>query len=146
MGRVLPWDKELFNPTNSCDIIPPLDASDHNGILATFRTRAAKRPPQYPRSIWRYDHADFELANELLSQVHMDSILIEDDTTTSWARWEKMFLEIMKQCIPQSVLPKRKNLPWLSKSIIQLMRKRDTFQARRQGWCRGVHVHPLFSA
>ena len=62
--------------------------------------RAAQRPSQHPRSIWRYDHTDFERANELLSQVHVDSFLREDDITTSWARWEKQFLEIMKQCIP----------------------------------------------
>jgi hypothetical protein len=35
---------------------------------------------------------------------------MEDDVTTSWARWEKRFLEIMKQCIPQSILPIRERI------------------------------------
>ena len=53
-----------------------------------------------------------------------------DDINTSWAKWEKQFLEIMKQSVPQGVLPKRKNIPWLTKSIIQLMRKRDAFHRK----------------
>ena len=73
--------------TRSCDIIPPLCSSDHNSILAYIvRTCATQRPPQHPRLIWQYDHADFNLANELLSQVDMDSILMEDDINTSWAK------------------------------------------------------------
>ena len=31
----------------------------------------------------------------------------------------------MEQCIPRLVLPARNNLPWLSKEIIQLIRKRN---------------------
>ena len=82
--------------TRSCDIIPPLCSSDHNSILAyIIRTCATQRPPQHPRLIWQYDHADFNLANELLSQVDTDSILMEDDINTSWAKWEAHYLEIM---------------------------------------------------
>ena len=36
----------------------------------------------------------------------------------------------MKQCIPQKVLPPRRNLPWLSKSLVQLMRKRNLLFSR----------------
>ena len=31
----------------------------------------------------------------------------------------------METCIPQAVLKARKNLPWLTKSVIQAMRKRN---------------------
>ena len=37
-----------------------------------------------------------------------------------------MALRIMDLCIPSSTLKPRKNLPWLTKPIIQLMRKRNT--------------------
>ena len=38
------------------------------------------------------------------------------------------------QCIPSAVLPDRHNLPWLTKEIIQLIRKRDRyFKKARQG-------------
>ena len=80
-------------------------------LEASKHVTATQHPPQHPRSIWRYDHADFELANELLSQVNEDSILIGDDinTSTSWARWEKQFLEIMKQCVPQCPAQERES-------------------------------------
>ena len=41
----------------------------------------------------------------------------------------------MEQCIPRSVLPARKNLPWLTKEIVQLIRKRNYLfrKAHRSG-------------
>jgi hypothetical protein len=33
----------------------------------------------------------------------------------------------MEACIPQSVLKARKNLPWLTKSVIQAMRRRNSY-------------------
>ena len=36
----------------------------------------------------------------------------------------------MHKCIPNASLPSRRNLPWLSKRIIQLMRKRNTLFRR----------------
>ena len=47
----------------------------------------------------------------------------------------KRFMEIMNECIPQRLLPNRRNLPWLSKSLVQLMRKRNMLfgQAKRSG-------------
>ena len=51
-------------------------------------------------------------------------------TSISWDNWQQHFVEIMKQCIPQKVLPPRRNLPWLSKSLVQLMRKRNLLFSR----------------
>ena len=44
-------------------------------------------------------------------------------------------MEIMNECIPQRLLPNRHNLPWLSKSLVQLMRRRNMLfsQAKRSG-------------
>jgi len=41
----------------------------------------------------------------------------------SWSHFKTTFLDIMEKCIPRAVLPNRKNLPWLNKEIIQLIRK-----------------------
>ena len=51
----------------------------------------------------------------------------------SWENWRKRFLEVMQECIPQKTLPPRHNLLWLSKSLVQLMRKRNQLfsQAKR---------------
>ena len=47
----------------------------------------------------------------------------------------KRFMEIMNECIPQRLLPNRRNLPWLSKSLVQLMRRKNMLfsKAKRSG-------------
>ena len=41
----------------------------------------------------------------------------------------------MEQCIPKSVLPQKRNLPWLTEEIIQLIRRRNYFY--REAWKSG---------
>ena len=82
------------------------------------------------RMIWRYAHADFPLAQQLLFEVDWDRI-ITDDVDSSWLNWQSKFLEIMEICIPKKVLPsKRRNLPWLTKRIVQAMRQRNALFKR----------------
>ena len=58
-----------------CKIIPPLGSSDHNGLIYGVNLRIEKQPPQHPRKIWQYNHADFDLANDLLSQIDTSSMV-----------------------------------------------------------------------
>ena len=57
------------------------------------------------------------------------------DIQTSWLRFKTAFLDVMEQCIPRSVVPNRQNLPWLTKTIIQMIKKRNYFfkKAHRSG-------------
>ena len=55
----------------------------------------------------------------------MDSMLTED-INLSWDRWYSKFMSIMEECIPNKVLPSRRNLPWLNKDVRSAMRKRNT--------------------
>ena len=75
--------------------------------------------------IWRYKHADFNRANDLLMDIDLESITDPCNIHLTWSNWRKVFLDIMDECIPTSRLPNRKNLPWFTKDIIQLMRKRN---------------------
>ena len=77
------------------------------------------------RRVWQYKHADFERANDLLMEVDPLSIIDHNSIELSWYKWKQTFTDIIEQCIPSSVLPNRKNLPWLTKEIIQCMRKRN---------------------
>ena len=36
-------------------------------------------------------------------------------------------MQVMEACIPQSVLKARKNLPWLTKPVVQAMRKHNSY-------------------
>ena len=42
-----------------------------------------------------------------------------------WANWHSRIMEIMEECIPQVVIRSRRNLPWLTKSVTQAIRKRN---------------------
>ena len=112
----------------SCETIPPLGTSDNNGILTDISLRTPLAAPQVSRNfkVWRYKYADFERAQEMLSQIDNNSV-VEGDVNASWKSWERMFLNIMEICIPTTTLPTRKNLPWLSKSILQMIKKRNMY-------------------
>ena len=74
-----------------------------------------KKKKKTRRKIWRYKHADLNGANDLLLDVDLESIINPYDIQSTWSNWKKIFLDIMDECIPTSILPNRKNLPWLTK-------------------------------
>ena len=110
-----------------CNIIPQLANSDHFGLHVCIKHTSDTIPQSATtrRKIWRYKHADFNRANDLLMDIDLESIIDPCNIHLTWSNWRKVFLDIMDECIPTSTLPNRKNLPWLTKDIIQLMRKRN---------------------
>ena len=119
----------------SCETIPPLANSAHMGLLLQSQWKQTRQfRGGSTRLIWLYKHADWNKAHELIEGTNWDSLLV-DDVNTSWENWMKHFMEIMNECIPQRLLPNRHNLPWLSKSLVQLMRRRNMLygQAKRSG-------------
>ena len=62
----------------------------------------------------------------------------------SWKRFKSAFLDVMEQCTPRSVLPARKNLPWLTKEIVQLIRKRNYRLFRKAHRSGNTEVHLKF--
>ncbi len=116
--------------TGSCSTIPPIGTSDHHGLLASVSLKGPRPKPAIQRKVWRYEHANFPLANELLANLDPSDILVDNDPNISWNKWCNAFLDIMHRCIPSALLPNRRNLPWLSKKIIQLMRKRNSLFRR----------------
>ena len=110
----------------SCKTIPPLSNSDHLGLsLYTISVETRKSPQSHPkRIVWRYAHADWQRANNLIEETDWQ-LLITGEVDTSWNNWQNQFLEIMRECVPHRRLPPCHNLPWLSKSLVQLMRRRN---------------------
>ena len=114
-----------------CDTIPPLDnpnaKSYHHGLHVTISWKPpdSQRNHLHRRTVWRYTHADFAKASRMISETGWDK-LFSEDIDLYCARWQQTFLSIMEQCIPKKVLPpRRRNLPWLSKSLVQSMRRRN---------------------
>ena len=75
------------------------------------------------------ENADFDKANKQLSQIDMTNILDEtDDIQVAWTKFQDAFLETMEKCIPKGKIPERKNLPWLTKDLTKMMKK------KKQNW------------
>jgi len=73
----------------SCETIPPISNSDHNGMLSAISMRTHPAAPQVPRKIWRYNFVDFEGANEILLQVDASSVIVDGDVGASWSNSEE---------------------------------------------------------
>ena len=72
-------------------------------------------------------------ACDLIRIPDWDSLLHENDIDTSTHNWQKQFLEIMSECIPQRQLPRRHNLPWLNQNIVRCIHKRNiAFQKHKK--------------
>ena len=118
-----------------CTVIPPLSNSDHNGIqLDLVSPTMPARRSQKARTIWKYGQADFEKARHMIESTDWDALLT-GDVNTALTNWQGQFLDIMEQFIPKCALPRRRNLPWLSKKITQAIRKRNHLfkRAKRSG-------------
>ena len=125
----------------SCTIIPPIGNSDHNGFLLHLNWKSSSQQVRsQPRTIWRYDHADFGKACELINSTDWDALIVDNDVSLSLQNWEQCFLQIMDVCIPKGTLPKRQNLPWLSKNLLRAMRKRNRLYKRAKRSGAPVHM------
>ena len=51
----------------------------------------------------------------------------------SLKNWQNNFLSIIEECIPKQTLPRRRNLPWMSRNLVRAMRKQNRLykQARK---------------
>ena len=119
---------------NQCDTVPPLSNSDHCGVLMDLSKKQAIAEKSQGRLIWRYAYADWAKACELIEDFNWDSIL-SGDIELSWKLWYHQFMSAMSQSIPNTRIRTRRNLPWLNKPIVKLMRKRNQLfkRAKRSG-------------
>ena len=112
----------------SCHTVPPLANSDHHGIHLKLKTRKQNSNMHVSRrKVWRYTHADFPKPNYLLDELDLEHIFVSSDIDQSWINWREAFLSIMDLCIPHGTLPTRKSLTWLTKTLINAMKKRNYY-------------------
>ena len=114
--------------------MPPLSNSDHSSIEIKLKTWNS-RPTSinHKRQVWNYENADFNTACELIDSVDWDSILT-DDIDSSLFLWQQRFMSIMEECIPHTTVTSDRNssTPWLSKSIIRLIQKRNRLYKQKR--------------
>ena len=110
-----------------CEVIPPLGNSDHNGI--NLLVKCFRNPPPVKsrkRTIWRYSHADFDQAHNLISAADWTFLDDETDMDLLLSMCEKRFMTIMEECIPKATISPRHNLPWMNRHIRSKIRKRNS--------------------
>ena len=90
-----PWAITVFYS------IPALSNSDHLGLMANLSFKSTCRNPQ-GRVVWRYTHADWERACNLIHATDWFALLDSTDINLSWTNWSKAFLSIMDKCIPKA--------------------------------------------
>lgn len=108
---------------SNCCTIPQLSNSDHLGLSLLMKHCNAPSVSHPRRTVWRYNLADFDRANELLCDLEINELLDPASIQRSWENLKAAFLDVMEQCIPKSVLPQKRSLPWLTKEIVQLIKK-----------------------
>ena len=112
--------------TNFCNVIPPLANSDHKGIHmhCNWRLTAHHNCANTSKGhvVWCYNQADWERAMMLIDSFDWAS-LFSTDVNESLTKWCEQFLNIMRECIPRKTLPKHKNLLWLSKGLVNSIKR-----------------------
>ena len=118
----------------NCSVIPPLANSDHNGLEFLFKWKPSEKQVRTtPRVIWRYKEADYGKACQMIDETNWDDLLCNDDVNCSATNWHNKFMEIISSCIPRKSLRRKRNVPWLTQNIIQLIRKHNTaFRAAKK--------------
>ena len=94
---------------------------------------------------WYLRWRPFQCRKEMFSPTFESHVAIRRKLLYSqinWSRFKTTFLDIMEHCIPEDVLPNRKNSPWLNKEIIQRIRKRNHYFKKSN--CSGSKDHLKF--
>ena len=79
----------------SCTTTSPLCNSDHLGIHLRLLWRSNQLSKKYSsRVILRYNHADWDKAQDLLDVVDWDSLLLSSDVNQAWLFWKEKFLAL----------------------------------------------------
>ena len=109
----------------SCETRPPLGNSDHKSLVVTLRSGCMQRNKlHYEKLLWRYTEANVERACALIRNTDW-KIILTSNVNESWQNWKRIFLEIMQQCVPQAKQQCRRRLPWINKSIMCAIKRRD---------------------
>ena len=107
---------------SSCNILPPLSGSDHNSVAVSLQLFPPYKKATR-RKIWLYQNADFETANDTL-QCFPSALFPDDDVNAYWTQWFDLFMTTMDKCIPTKNISSHRRLPYISKELVILIRKK----------------------
>ena len=101
---------------SACDVLPPLDSSDHHSVRTKIKLSAkVKRSSPPTKKIWLYSRADLTLARSLLSE--LPQACPEDNINELWNQWTAHLLNTMEKSIPSRRVPIKSSTPWIDRNI-----------------------------
>ena len=111
----------------SCTTVPPLSSSDHLGFKLCFYITLPRHLLNcVSKTVWCYQEADFEKANNFLSQLQWDCLVNDQHgVDTSWMNWYNHFTHTMSECIPKKRIISDNRPPWISDDILKAIRRRN---------------------
>ena len=107
-------------------LIPPLGNSDHNGIeIRLHFENSDEEKVKLQRKVWCFGRADYSKMRQMINSFNWSQILTKD-ISLSVLMWQKHFLHILEECIPRKTLSMKQHLPFITKHLLILIKKRNS--------------------
>ena len=109
----------------SCEVLAPISNSDHKSILVElFLPFKLKVPKHQFKTVWLYKKANITLAQLLLEDLPVASF--GENVDEFCDKWSTNILDVMSKTIPSKKIPLYKNLPWITKEIVDIINERES--------------------
>ena len=83
------------------------------------------------RTVFDYGRADFDGLRALLQSLNLEQTVSDDgDINNDWSNWKNTFLEAVNDFVPTKRVKGHKSLPWVNKTILYLIKKKNTLRKR----------------
>ena len=132
-GNIL--DLLLTNTTgiiHDVEVVEGIHGSDHEAIHFSIKSATPRRSTA-PRAIYNFRAANFDQFREVLSKIPWDCCFLSGSIEEAWSNFKDLFFSAADQCIPKSILRRKKRMSWLTdETLSQIRLKRSAFKKCRK--------------
>ena len=122
------------NKVNVCEILKPSESeisADHNAVIFDLKTESIPLLSRVTRTVFDYGRADFERLHARPQTVKIKQKITDDsDINNDWSEWKNALLEVVHDFVPTKRVKGRKSLPWVTNTILYLIKKKNTLRKR----------------
>ena len=119
-----------IDPSPTCDAVET-HISDQKMVVGSFKVGSV--PTQRSNLTFSRDFREFSLSNftQQLQQNGINTFSSTDDVDDMWAEWHLKFVSTLDNCVPlKSRRVGKKNCPWMSAELLDLMHERQWLYKR----------------
>ena len=129
------------NPSLISTINTVAGMSDHEAILFDINMNPT-RNNKPPHKVFSYRSADWESLKSNCTELtkhYFDRNPDNLDVNSNWDFFHQNYTKLMSQSIPSHMTKQKHHLPWITRSIIRLQRKRDKAHSQAKKTKRNKH-------